>query len=222
MKIEQVTYDKFLQIVECMRESGEKLTVRNVHAQTGGSFSKISEFLKRFEQERGYLSLAKQSDISDALRQALLAEIGRSVLEATTGFEKQIAEFSTHLDEANAQLSEQEKAIALLNDEAVALKEKLMLAQQSMSDLESANQTCLHKLDAAQKEMVLAVTDAAKSKLQLERADKDLLELKENNKTLQEQLKELTKEKFEAEKRAAVIEAKFEQLLKTEQNKNVN
>jgi len=222
MKTEQVTYDKFLQIVEQMRKNSEKLTVRNVLAQTGGSFGKVSEFLKRFEQEQAHLSLVSQTDISDALRQAILSEIGRFVAEAKSALEKQVVQLTAHLDEANAQLTEQEKTVCSLKEEATALKDKLMLAEQSISDLESVTQVCKQQLEDTRNEQGLAVTDAAKSKLQLERADKDLLELKEHNKALQAQLNEITKEKYEAEKRAAVVEAKFEQFLKSEQNKNVN
>lgn len=68
MKTEQITYDKFSQMVQKMVENGEKLTVRSVHGRLGGNFGKISEFLKRWEEERAYLSLVKQGDISDSLR----------------------------------------------------------------------------------------------------------------------------------------------------------
>lgn len=213
MKTEQVTYDKFLQTVEQMRKNNEKLTVRNVLAQTGGSFGKISEFLKRFEQEQAHLSLVSQTDISDHLRQTILSEIGRFVAEAKSALEQQVVQLNAHLNEANAQLTKQEQEISLLKEEADTLKDKLMLAAQSISDLEASTQDCKHQLANAQKGKELAVTDATKSKLQLERADKDLLELKELNKRLQAQLNEITKEKYEAEKRAAVVEAKFEQLL---------
>jgi small-conductance mechanosensitive channel len=57
------------------------------------------------------------------------------------------------------------------------------------------------KLDDAQKEKMLAVTDAAKSKLQLEGADLDNQEMKEQIKTLQARIEGLTEEKYEAEKK---------------------
>lgn len=215
MKTEQVTYDIFLQSVEQMRKNGEKLTVRNVLSQTGGSFGKISVFLKRFEQEQAHLSLMSHTDISDTLRQAVLSEIGRFVAEAKSALDKQVLQLTAHLDEANAQLTEQEQAMSSLKEEATALKDKLMLAEQSISDLESFNKDCKQQLEDAQNEKGLSITDAAKSKLQLERADKDLLELKEHNKTLQAQLNETTKEKYDAEKKAAVAEAKLEQKSKS-------
>src|SRR3990172_8724735 len=94
MKTEQVTYEKFSAVVKRMVENGEKLTVRSVHSRLGGSFGKLSEFLKRWEQERAYLSLIKQGDISDTLRQAMLSEVGRAVGEAKAALENQLQQVS--------------------------------------------------------------------------------------------------------------------------------
>lgn len=218
MKTEQVTYDKFSQISNKMLENGEKLTIRSIHGRLGGSFGKISEFLKRFEQERTYLNFAKQGDISDQLRQSMLSEVGKAVSEAKALLESQLNQMASHLEEANEQLTEQEKSIEILQEENSALKDKMMLAQQAAGDFESANKDLKHKLDDAQKEKMLAVTDAAKSKLQLERSDQDNHEMKEQIKSLQSRIDLLTQEKYEAEKLAAVAEAKFEQL--TQQDKS--
>lgn len=219
MKTEQVTYDKFYQIANKMLENDEKLTVRNVHGRLGGSFGKVSEFLKRFEQERAYLSFAKQGDVSDPLRQAILGEIGKAVSEAKTVLEAQMTQLSSHLEEANEQLNEQEKNLTFLSEENSTLKEKSSLSQKTIDDLGRTNKELEQKLDEAQKEKMLAVTDAAKSKLQLERADKDNQDLKEQSKQMQIKLDSLTQEKYEAEKRAAVAEAKFEQLTQKDKAK---
>lgn len=212
MKTEQITYDKFCQMVQKMVENSEKLTVRSVHSRLGGSFGKISEFLKRWEQERAYLNLVKQGDISDTLRQAMLSEVGRAVSEAKTALETQLQQVSDHLEEANEKLTEQEKMIEESSETVRDLKEKLVLAQQISKEHENAHRDLGDKLESAIKEKTLAITDAAKSKLQLERADLDNRDMKQQIKELQTRVDSLTSEKYEAEKQAAVAKAKFDQL----------
>lgn len=212
MKTEQVTYDKFSQTVQKMIENGEKLTVRSVLSRTGGSFGKISDFLKRFEQERAYLNLSKQSDISDTLRQSILSEVGRAVGETRAALETQLQQLTTHLEEANERLNEQEKTIEENSEIIRDSKEKLTLAQQISKDHEFLSRELSDKLELAIKEKTLAITDAAKSKLQLERSDKDNAEMKQQIRELQSKVEALTSDKYEAEKRSAVAEAKFDQL----------
>ena len=55
--------------------------------------------------------------------------------------------------------------------------------------------------------------------LGLERADDDLRDMKVQIKDLQKRVDLLTQEKYEAEKNAAVAEAKFDQLIKTDPTK---
>ena len=212
MKSEQITYDKFCQVVAKMLENEEKLTVRAVHGRLGGSFSKISTYLKQFEQERAYMSSSRQSDVSDSLRQAVLAEIGKAVDETKMALEKQLRQVTEQLDEANEQLSVQEAAIVELQNELANTKEKLALSKKSVDDLQSEQKNMVAQLETAQKEKVLAITDAAKSNLQLERSDKDNAEFKTRIKELQEKVETLSAEKYDAEKRAAVAEAKFQQV----------
>jgi chromosome segregation ATPase len=213
MKTEQLTYDKFSAMAQKMVENDEKLTVRSVHNRLGGSFGKISEFLKRWEQERSYLSLVKQGDISDNLRQAMLSEVGRAVSEAKAALEAQLQQIAAHLEEANEKLTEQEKEIEDGTEMLRDLKEKQALAHQINKDCEITNHKLTEKLKSATEEKILAITDAAKSKLQLDRTEQDNKENKQRIQELQLRVDSLTTEKFEAEKRAAVAEAKFEQLI---------
>ena len=213
MKTEQLTYDIFSTMVQKMVENGERLTVRSVNNRLGGSFGKISEFLKRWEQERAYLSLVQQGDISGNLRQAMLSEVGRAVGEAKAVLEAQLQQITEHLDEANEKLTEQEKEIEDSSEMVRDLKEKLVLANQMIKDNDVANHDLIEKLKAITEEKILAITDAAKSKLQLDRTDIDNKEMKQLIKALQIRVDSLTSEKFDAEKRAAVAEAKFDQLV---------
>lgn len=219
MKTEQITYDKFSQMAQKMVENGEKLTVRSVHSRLGGSFGKLSEFLKRWEQERAYLNSAKQTDISDALRQAMLNEVGRAVREAKEALETQLKQVSDQLEEANEKLAEQEKTIEENSETLRDLKEKLVLAQQISKDHENTHRNLSDKLESAIKEKTSAITDAAKSKLQLERADSDNQEMKQQIKELQTRVESLISEKYEAEKLAAVAKAKFDQLVESTNKK---
>ncbi len=213
MKPEQITYEKFCQIATKMLENEEKLTVRAVHGRLGGSFSKISTYLKQFEQERVYMSASRRNDVSDSLRQAMLAEIGMAVEETKTMLEKQLRQVTGQLDEANEQLSALEVVIVELQNEAADTKEKLAISKKNIDDLHSEQKNTLAQLETAQKEKVLAITEAAKFNLQLERSDKDNAEFKVVIKELQGKLDKLNGEKFEAEKRAAVAEAKFQQVI---------
>jgi chromosome segregation ATPase len=141
------------------------------------------------------------------------SEIGRAVSEAKAALEVQLQQIAAHLEEANEKLTEQEKEIEDSTEMLRDLKEKQALAHQINKDCEIANHKLTEKLKSATEEKILAITDAAKSKLQLDRTDQDNKEIKQQIKELQLRVDSLTTEKFEAEKRAAVAEAKFEQLI---------
>lgn len=212
MKTENVTYEKFLAVVQKMAAGGEKLTIRGVHSHLGGSFGKVSDFLKRYGQERANVSQAQQSNISDSLRQAILSEVGRAVGEAKLALESQLQQATEHLQEANEKLAEQEKTIKAQSQAIDALKEQAVQSQQIIKGYEAASQDLKKALESVEREKSSALSDAAKSKQLFERADHDISELKENLKELQKRIDSLTSEKYEAQKRAAVSEAKFEQI----------
>lgn len=212
MKTETVTYEKFLIVVQKMAESGEKLSVRSVLSRLGGSFGKVSDFLKRYNQDRANANQAQQSNISDSLRQAILSEVGRAVGEAKLALESQLQQAIEHLQEANEKLAEQEKTIEAQSQVIEGLKEETVQSQQIVKGFEAATRELKKALESAEREKSAALNDGVKSKQLFERADADIREFKQNLKELQKIIDSITSDKYEAEKRAAVAEAKFEQL----------
>lgn len=115
------------------------------------------------------------------------------------------------LDENNEQIKGQEQTITRLNEEHQTLQERMIMAQQDIKNRETEKDNLTQQLALSQNEKMLAITESEKSKLQLVRADQDVMGMKEQIKELSSKIESLTQAKYEAEKKTAVSEAKCEQ-----------
>ena len=125
-----VTYDTFCQAIQSMQTQGEKISVRTILSHTGGSFSKIAEFLKRWLAEQAHAQSQVDRELSPNLRQAILVEIGKAVADTKTSYETQLNQANEQLEEAHEALAKQEKNSEAFEQQIDQLNQQLAIAHQ--------------------------------------------------------------------------------------------
>ncbi len=217
-KKEDVTYALFVNTVNDLKAQGQSASVRGVQKVIGGSHSTLLEYQRRLQTD---LSLAAtvEDSISESLKQALLAEFGRMVQTTREKLEAQLVQERQQLKEANELLAEEESHTADLEAQRHAEKEQasekiLTLEKQLAATGERVTelQHQIEKLEQHLKDSITAQefarTEAAKFKLQLERADNDMEKAEHKVKELESKLTELQQRAHQAEIKAAVAEAR--------------
>lgn len=139
MRKNDITYEKVAALCNELTKNQEKISVREIHKQLGGSFSNISKFLKQW-QEQSLLAQKYDSEISDELMQAIKAEMVKVADNVKASFvekidikddeikemEKIIADFEKKTDELEFALSKSRNAA---RDQQLSLEKALSSAQ---------------------------------------------------------------------------------------------
>jgi hypothetical protein len=101
-----------------LQKGGIKTSVRALHRELGGGgpYTTIFEYLQRLEKEN-QLALSMGVDISEWLRQMLLAEIGQAVSTATENLAQQLARAQAQLKEVQELLAKSEAQVDALKAE---------------------------------------------------------------------------------------------------------
>jgi len=221
---QDVTYQQYLKAVGDLKSQGLPPSVRSVQKIIGGSNSTILEYQRKMQADVAMASTVEDG-ISDTLKQSLLAEFGRVVQSTRERLESQLAQERQQLKEANELLTEAEGRQTELEaqrqeenqqntDKILILEKQLSATQERVTELQNQ----VDKLEQHLKESITAQefarTEAAKSKLQLERADKDTEKAENRSKTLEARVSELQKQAHQAEIKSAVAEARVGELEK--------
>ena len=128
MRKETITYDACCQVLQEMKIKGEQISVRALLSHTGGSFSKIARFLKAWQLEQAHASSAPV-ELSNTLKQSILAEIGKAVTETSCSLKEQLQETNKQLDESHETLTKQENHILEQTELNNELKQKLAVME---------------------------------------------------------------------------------------------
>lgn len=137
-KPEVVTYDLVCAAIEELSANKEKVSIRNIIAKTGGSATKISDFLKRYNKEK---SLTNKYVVSDSLLAALAFERNTIKLEADKAKESEIKALNEIIEDLKAINNKNEKDLA---DFAESKRYNLFLEEHNKGlerDLTSAKRT---------------------------------------------------------------------------------
>lgn len=168
-KKQPLTYQSIADACTQLVKSGGRPSVRKLHAQLGGSFSTISEYLQRWNQQTA-LAQSAEADISDHLKQALLAEFGQIAQSVRHGLEQQ-------LEDQTQQLAENQKLLKEYEDKNRELGAQLQKSQQQLANqaAELEKTIAAHQAQLAEKEQREAKLDA---RLQQLMQEKHLAEVK--------------------------------------------
>ena len=175
-----ITYDIFCQTVQNMQSQAEKISVRTILSHTGGSFSKIAEFLKQWRAEQAHAETQIDRELSPNLRQAILAEIGKVVAETKDTYEKQLNQTNEQLEEANEALAKQETLLEEREQQITQLNQQLAVATEMQAQQAEKIQILEKKLEEttaaqhqADKQAAIAETRYAELEKQLLKQEKE-------------------------------------------------
>ena len=200
MKTENVTYEIVANKIKDLLVSGEKLTVRNVLALTGGSSSKIMVYLKRWHEEQ---KLATENAISDELFSIIAKEYAKIEAKATEFYRNKYANLEKLLTDTMRCNAEQEEKIHQMSK----VSEELAQAKLEILDLED-------NLGSLDEEINLANNNIGKLEQKLSDSDYKLAEAMAGCHELRADLDQEKALHNEAVVANAVLQAQYDQLQK--------
>ena len=129
-----LSYQTIATACQQLVEQGEKLSIRKIAQQTGGSYSTIATFFHRWQDEQ---ALAKKvgASLSETFQQAALAEINRANLALETRLNEQLNTEQARYKESHNLLIEHEVEIHRLKEQLASQQET---AAQQQLELERA------------------------------------------------------------------------------------
>jgi len=189
MRQELITYDMFCQAIQKMQEQNEKISVRTIHSHIGGSFAKITDFLRRWRLKQARMQSIDR-ELSPNLKQAILDEIEKTVTDAKVSLETQLTQAGEQLEEANEALAKQEKISSDYEQQVNQLNQQLAVVNQLQTQQIERNQSLEKKLEQsvqdqheADKRAAIAETRYTESEKQLAKYEKQIVQLEvEQNK----------------------------------------
>jgi chromosome segregation ATPase len=238
--VQSVGYDQVKQVCDKLNLENRKISTRAIHAETGGSMSTVLEHLQRWQKEKQGSNQKDMLVLSDRLKEAIFYEITERVNSAKSELNEQLATALNHLNESRELLAQAENKIDDLNAEKQTLiEEKGKLAhefekQSALLDqrLQALQEECKGKLDVAQHQIEAQskeISDLRNMKGDAEkraavaeahaedRANQIALllgqieDLKEEKSGLRSMLDSALKDRNEAEKKAATLEARLKE-----------
>lgn len=162
MKEETITYEYVSNKIDGLARVGEKITVRNVLAETGGSAGKIADFVKRWKNEHRSIGVY---NISDVLKGAILNENKIAVERALLQKNKELSDMQALLDELSkinieleGNLSTEPIKSAKQETELIASNEKNSILENHLKENETALEKVTANLVISQQQLVEAAT----------------------------------------------------------------
>ena len=193
MKLETVTYELVRGHIDDLVKAGEKITIANVLARSGGSAGKIADFVKRWKNEQ---RLINAYSISDQMLTAIIAENNIAVKKAVADKEKEIADMQALLTELQEINTVGEAKIVELDDTKTQLSsalEKGSILEQQIKESRDTENRLIAELSAASQRL------------------NDVTKLYDE---LNQQLAQAKKEEMQARQELIAKSAKIEQLEK--------
>ena len=120
-----VTLLKVQAAIKSLRESGERISRRNVLAMTGGGMSTVHRLMSQLEDAEAIQATMPDSMISPVLQKAIRVEIETQVQRATTTIQEHVCSLQGREQEALDSLARIEEEVSVSNVELVALKKQL-------------------------------------------------------------------------------------------------
>ncbi len=164
MKNQPLNYDEVCAQINNLLTAGEKITVRNVIAKTGGKTAMIANYLKQWHAENNN---PVDNDIADEIKQAILLDKNTAIINAVTAYKTQVANLESVLQELSDKISTGEKQIETQNAEIKALNEqsiaKLAVLQAQIDAFNIHRQELKQQLAESQGSLGVAIREKHES-----------------------------------------------------------
>ena len=133
-KRDNLSFDEVAQVCEKLMTDGEKVTVRNVLAVTGGGFATVSDFIKQWQQQQ---EVSQETDLPKTLITALKTAYKSILSEQEASYQQKLNLEAQHTQEALDQVTLLEKTTAELQNELEkcqhATTSKIMALEKELS-----------------------------------------------------------------------------------------
>ena len=133
-KRDNLSFDEVAQVCEKLMTDGEKVTVRNVLAVTGGGFATVSDFIKQWQQQQ---EVSQETDLPKTLITALKTVYKSMLSEQEASYQQKLNLEAQHTQEALDQVTLLEKTTAELQNELEkcqhATTSKIMALEKELS-----------------------------------------------------------------------------------------
>jgi chromosome segregation ATPase len=216
---EPVSYEQVAAVCKGLLDGGEKVSVRRVQAEVGGSNTTVLNHLRRWQElQRAALAVGPDdgllsSDVRAALgiwaqaladearaeAEARIAELEELYGAAKDGWESAEARIDALEGEVAELRADKAKAERAHGEQVATLDARAAAAQKQVGDLE-------HKLAVEQKAAEASRAVAIEAKIKADAAERGAQVLTDDNKAMREELRALQKAAANAEQRAAVAE----------------
>ncbi|WP_440994126.1 DNA-binding protein [Cysteiniphilum litorale] len=133
-KRDNLSFDEVAQVCEKLMTDGEKVTVRNVLAVTGGGFATVSDFIKQWQEQQ---VVSDATDLPKTLITALKTAYKSMLSEQEASYQQKLNLEAQHTREALDQVTLLEKTTAELQNELEkcqhATTSKIMALEKELS-----------------------------------------------------------------------------------------
>ena len=112
-KRDNLSFEEVVKVCEKLMTDGEKVTVRNVLAVTGGGFATVSDFIKQWQEQQ---IVSDDTDLPKTLITALKTAYKSMLSEQETSYQQKLNLEAQHTQEALDQVTLLEKTTAELQN----------------------------------------------------------------------------------------------------------
>jgi hypothetical protein len=130
-----ISYQQVAAVCENLKSAGQRLSVRAIHAHTGGSLSTVLKHYRTWQEEKSGGQF--KGEISRQLQKALLAELEQTAARARECNAARLAEAEVRAAEAQTRLAAAERRISDLEDQLARTEEALRQARSGLAELEN-------------------------------------------------------------------------------------
>jgi chromosome segregation ATPase len=191
MRVPTISYELVVAKINELKQQGEKITVQNVIARSGGTTAKVAEYIRRWYKEQ---SVIEEQPLSQELLVAIAKEKQAAIEQVTKLKDQEIKSLEAllhELEELTKQSDVKLSELDIVKQQLVANQEKSALLEKSLTDERLAKdklieeQAALKNKLAEQQDIAYKLDTVTKEKLQ---AEKDVIMWKTKAEQLQEQL----------------------------------
>lgn len=154
-----ILYEQVADAIKALQANHQKITVRAIHAVTGGSMSTVLKHYRRWQSEQlGHRD--ETPDISPQLMEALRSEMQNYARRALLTMETRMQRYADKLKEAESsrdlaqkKLAETEERLHSLLQELTAIRQRERQASLDMEQLENRLETADQRATSAETEL---------------------------------------------------------------------
>jgi len=131
-----ISYQQVAEVCENLKSDGQRISVRAIHAHTGGSLSTVLKHYRTWQEEQESGGQFKVG-ISRQLQKALLAELEQTAVRARESNAARLAEAEARAAEGQSRLAAAELRIADLESHLGRTETALRQARSKLAELEN-------------------------------------------------------------------------------------